>query len=43
VLLQPVVAASLGRVFLHEQFVPHTAVAAVLVVAGVFLSSWRRA
>jgi drug/metabolite transporter (DMT)-like permease len=42
VLLQPVVAASLGRVFLHEQFVPHTAVAAVLVVAGVFLSTWRR-
>lgn len=43
VLLQPIVAASLGRVFLHEQFGPHTAVAAVLVVAGVFLSSWRRA
>jgi drug/metabolite transporter (DMT)-like permease len=42
VLLQPVVAASLGRVFLHEQFVAHTAVAAVLVVAGVFLSTWRR-
>ena len=42
VLLQPVVAASLGRVFLHEQFAPHTAVAAVLVVAGVFLSTWRR-
>jgi drug/metabolite transporter (DMT)-like permease len=42
VLLQPVVAASLGRLFLHEQFAPHTAVAAVLVVAGVFLSTWRR-
>ena len=38
VLLQPVVAATLGRVFLHEQFGPHTAVAAALVVAGVFLS-----
>jgi drug/metabolite transporter (DMT)-like permease len=42
VLLQPVVAASLGRIFLHEQFGPHTAVAAALVVAGVFLSSGRR-
>jgi len=42
VLLQPVVAASLGRVFLHERFGPHTAVAAALVVAGVILSAWRR-
>ena len=42
VLLQPVVAASLGRVFLHERFGPHTAVAAALVVAGVILSTWRR-
>ena len=42
VLLQPVVAASLGRIFLQEQFGPHTAVAAVLVVAGVVLSTWRR-
>ena len=43
VLLQPVVAATLGRVFLHEQFGPHTALAAALVVAGVILSTWRRA
>jgi drug/metabolite transporter (DMT)-like permease len=42
VLLQPVVAASLGRIFLHEQFGPHTALAAALVVAGVILSTWRR-
>jgi drug/metabolite transporter (DMT)-like permease len=42
VLVQPVVAASLGRVLLHEQFGRHTAIAAVLVVAGVFLSTWRR-
>jgi drug/metabolite transporter (DMT)-like permease len=42
VLLQPVVAASLGRLFLHEQFGPHTALAAALVVAGVILSTWRR-
>ena len=42
VLLQPVIAASLGRILLHEQFGRHTAIAAVLVVAGVFLSTWRR-
>jgi drug/metabolite transporter (DMT)-like permease len=42
VLLQPVVAVSLGRVLLHEQFGRHTAIAAVLVVAGVVLSTWRR-
>ena len=41
-LLQPVVAASLGRIFLHERFGPHTALAAALVVAGVILSTWRR-
>jgi drug/metabolite transporter (DMT)-like permease len=42
VLLQPVVAASLGRIVLQEQFGPHAAVAAVLVVAGVVLSTLRR-
>jgi drug/metabolite transporter (DMT)-like permease len=42
VLLQPVIAATLGRVFLNEQFGRHTAIAAVLVVAGVVLSTWRR-
>ena len=39
VLLQPVVAATLGLIFLHEQFGPHTALAAALVVAGVILST----
>jgi drug/metabolite transporter (DMT)-like permease len=43
ILLQPIVAASLGRVFLDEQLGPHTAVAALLIVAGVILSAWRRA
>ena len=42
-LLQPIVAAWLGRVFLREQFGPHTAVAAVLVVTGVVVVGWRRA
>jgi drug/metabolite transporter (DMT)-like permease len=42
ILLQPIVATWLGRVFLHEQFGPHTAFAAVLVVAGVAVSGWRR-
>ena len=42
VLLQPVIAASLGRILLNEPFGRHTAIAAVLVVAGVVLSTWRR-
>jgi len=43
ILLQPIVAGTLGRIFLHEQFGSHTAVAAVLIVAGVLLSGSRRA
>lgn len=42
ILLQPVIAGTLGRVFLHEELGPHTAMAAALVVAGVLLSGWRR-
>jgi drug/metabolite transporter (DMT)-like permease len=42
ILLQPVVAGALGRVFLHEAIGPHTAIAALLVVTGVLLSGWRR-
>src|SRR6185503_4417546 len=42
ILLQPIVAASLGRVLLHERFGPHTALAAVLVISGVAVSGWRR-
>jgi drug/metabolite transporter (DMT)-like permease len=42
ILLQPVIAASLGRVFLHEQFGPYTAMAAVLVVTGVVVAAWQR-
>ena len=42
ILLQPIIAGSLGRIFLHEQFGPNTAIAAVLIVSGVVLSGWRR-
>ena len=42
VLLQPLFAGSLGRVVLHEQLAPNTAIAAVLIVTGVVLSGWRR-
>lgn len=42
ILLQPVVAVSLGRVFLHEQVGRHTATAALLVAVGVGLSAWPR-
>lgn len=42
ILLQPVIAGALGRIFLGDQLAPHTAIAAVLVVAGVILSGWRR-
>lgn len=42
ILLQPLIAGGLGRVFLHEEVGPHTAVGAVLIVAGVILSGRRR-
>jgi len=40
ILVQPIVAGALGRVFLHETLGPNTAVAAGLVVAGVLLSAY---
>ena len=43
ILLQPIIAASLGRVILHEHFGPYTAIAAVLVVSGVLTAAWRPA
>jgi drug/metabolite transporter (DMT)-like permease len=43
ILLQPIIAGALGRIFLGDQLAPHTAVAASLVLAGVILSAWRRA
>ena len=42
VLMQPLFAGSLARIFLGERLVPNTAVAAALVVTGVVLSGWRR-
>ncbi|MDA1080324.1 MAG: EamA family transporter [Gemmatimonadetes bacterium] len=41
ILLQPVVAGTLGRIFLGESFGPNTALAATLVVVGVLISTWR--
>ena len=40
VLVQPLFAATLARVVLHERFGPHIAAAAALVVAGVVVSSF---
>lgn len=42
VLLQPVVAAVMGRIFLGERLGANAAVAAVLIVGGVLASSWTR-
>ena len=42
ILLQPVFAGSLGRIFLHETLGPYTLIAAVLVITGVLVSGWRR-
>ncbi len=42
ILVQPVVAGALGRIFLDERFAPNTAIAATLVVSGVVLSTWKR-
>lgn len=41
ILLQPVVAGTMGRIFLGESFGPNTALAATLVVAGVLISVRR--
>ncbi len=40
VLVQPLFAASLARIILHERFGPHVAAAAALVVSGVIVSSF---
>lgn len=42
ILLQPLVAGVLGRVYLGERFGPHAAVAGALVVSGVILSALRK-
>ena len=43
VLVQPLVAGALGRIFFNEALAPHAALAALLVVSGVALSSWQPA
>jgi len=40
VLVQPLFAATLGRIVLHERFGPHIAAAAALVVSGVMVSTF---
>jgi drug/metabolite transporter (DMT)-like permease len=42
ILLQPIIAGVLGRIFLGEQLGPHAIIAGALVVTGVILSGWRR-
>lgn len=42
VLVQPLVAGALGRIVFNEALAAHAALAAVLIVSGVALSSWRR-
>lgn len=42
VLLQPVVAAVMGRLFLGERLGANAAVAAVFIVGGVLASAWTR-
>ena len=41
ILVQPVVAGTMGRIFLGEHFGPNTAVAAALIVAGVAMAVVR--
>ncbi|MBI1852899.1 MAG: DMT family transporter [Planctomycetes bacterium] len=43
IFLQPIIAGTLGRIFLGDEFGPHTALAAALIVIGVFLAGQRRA
>ena len=40
VLVQPIFAATLARIVLHEKFGPHMAAAATLVISGVVISSF---
>lgn len=41
ILVQPIVAASLGRAFLNETLAPNMALAAGLIVTGVVMAVWR--
>jgi drug/metabolite transporter (DMT)-like permease len=41
ILVQPIVAATLGRVFFQERLAPNMAIAAALIVSGVVMAVWR--
>ena len=42
ILVQPLVAGAMGRIFLHEALGPSAAVAGVLIATGVIVSVWRQ-
>jgi drug/metabolite transporter (DMT)-like permease len=42
ILVQPIVAAWMGRIFLGERLAPNAALAGVLIVSGVFAAVWKR-
>jgi drug/metabolite transporter (DMT)-like permease len=42
ILVQPIVAAIMGRIFLGETLAPHAALAGALIVGGVVMAVWRR-
>jgi drug/metabolite transporter (DMT)-like permease len=41
--VQPIVAATLGRIFLNERLAPNMAIAAAMIVTGVIAAVWRPA
>jgi drug/metabolite transporter (DMT)-like permease len=43
ILVQPIVAATLGRVFFNERLAPNMALAAAMIVTGVIAAVWRPA
>lgn len=43
ILVQPIVAATLGRIFFHERLAPNMALAAAMIVTGVIATVWRSA
>jgi drug/metabolite transporter (DMT)-like permease len=43
ILVQPIVAATLGRIFLDERLAPNMALAAAMIVTGVIAAVWRPA
>jgi drug/metabolite transporter (DMT)-like permease len=43
ILVQPIVAATLGRIFFDERLAPNMALAAAMIVSGVIAAVWRPA